>query len=144
MVASSLPYILFLKKYLHTIWSKIQSRCVFLIWFWLFMLFYPAQGSHTSCISCILEDFALYPILKKKKNIIWSKIQNRCIFLIWFWLFMLFYPAQGSHTSCIFLYLVDLASIVLFFRYIAYQNKICLFYSLKNVLLIEKTINNLF
>ena len=41
--------------------------------------------------------------------------------------------------SCIFQYFVDLSCIVLFFRYISYQNESCLLYSLKIVLLIEKT-----
>ena len=58
------------------------------------------QGSHMSCISCILEKLRNCPVF--------SCIQLICPVL-----------------SC-------------FFRYIAYQNKSCLFYSLKNVLLIEK------
>ena len=67
---------------------------------------------------------------------------------------------RGSHMSCIscISYILEklencpvfsciqLICPVLsrFLRYIAYQNESCLFYSLKNVLLIEKTINNIF
>ena len=41
------------------------------------------------------------------------------------------YFGKNKNSACIFLYLVDLSCIALFFRYIAYQNKSCLFYSLK-------------
>ena len=54
---------------------------------------------------------------------------------VWYFL----YYGKNRKLSCIFQYFVDLSCIVLFFRYISYQNESCLFYSLKIVLLIEKT-----